>query len=99
MSIYLTPQMLNPDFKPQKPGERFAIFRRWSQVLVRKWRRRNMIAALDALDDRLLRDIGINRGDIKHLVKRFDDRELQMVPVAPEQPASVLEDEDFRQAA
>ncbi|MDF1609328.1 DUF1127 domain-containing protein [Hoeflea sp. YIM 152468] len=99
MSIYLTRQMLDPNFKPQEPRARLAIFRRLFRLVLRRWRRRKMIAALDALDDRLLRDIGIYRGDIKHLVKQFDDRELRMAPVSPAQPAPVLDDEGFRQAA
>ena len=42
-----------------------------------------MIRALEALDDRLLRDIGLERGDIEDLVDSFDDRELRMVPLSP----------------
>ena len=51
--------------------------------LVRGWQRRRMIRALEALDDRLLRDIGLERGDIEDLVDSFDDRELRMVPLSP----------------
>ena len=99
MSIYLTPQMLNPDFRPQQASERFGIIRRVSRSVVRKWRRRKLIATLEALDDRLLRDIGIVRGDIKHLVDGFDDRELRTVPVTPAHTATWLEGEGFRKAA
>ncbi|MBK8440367.1 MAG: DUF1127 domain-containing protein [Rhodobacter sp.] len=51
--------------------------------IVRHWQRRRMIRALQAMDDRLLRDIGLARGDIEAVVDSFDDRELQMVPLAP----------------
>lgn len=85
MSIYITRQMLDPNFQTQKASERFGILRQWSRSVVRKWRRRKLIAALEALDDRLLRDIGIYRGDIKRRVDGFDDRELRMVPLAPAQ--------------
>tara|TARA_R110002020_G_scaffold456466_1_gene672941 strand:- start:18232 stop:18531 length:300 start_codon:yes stop_codon:yes gene_type:complete len=98
MSIYLTPQMLNPDFQSRETGERFGFFRRLSQSVVRKWRRRKMIAAFEALDDRLLRDIGVFRGDIKHLVDGFDDRELRMVPLAPAQTTTWLEGEALKKA-
>ncbi|MFZ1470000.1 MAG: DUF1127 domain-containing protein [Paracoccaceae bacterium] len=51
--------------------------------LVRSWQRRCMIRAFEAMDDRLLRDIGLERGDIKDVVGSFDDRELRMVPLSP----------------
>lgn len=99
MSIYLTPQMLNPDFRPLQASQRFDIIHRVSQSVVRKWRRRKLIATLEALDDRLLRDIGIVRGDIKHLVDGINDRKLRMVPVAPAQSTIRLEAEDLKKAA
>ena len=49
--------------------------------LVRGWQRRGMIRVFEAMDDRLLRDIGVERGDIKDMVNAFDDRELRMVPL------------------
>ncbi len=93
MSIYLTPQMLNPDFKSRETGERFGFLRRLFQSIVRKWRRRKLIAAFEALDDRVLRDIGVNRSGIKRLVEGFDNQELRMVPVAPAQTTTWLEGE------
>ncbi len=58
------------------------VLRRWFQASLRRWQRRRMIAALEALDDRLLRDIGIYRGEIRRIVGSFDDRELRMTPVS-----------------
>lgn len=55
---------------------------RWFNAAVRNWKRRKMIAALRAMDDRLLRDIGILRADIPRVAAGFSDRELGMVPVA-----------------
>ncbi|MCB1368190.1 MAG: DUF1127 domain-containing protein [Rhodobacteraceae bacterium] len=52
--------------------------RRSAQAMARRWKRRKMIAALEAMDDRLLRDIGLHRGQIREMVDRFDDRELRM---------------------
>ena len=51
--------------------------------LVRAWRRRRMIQVFEAMDDRLLRDIGFERSDITSRVAAFDDRELRMVPLSP----------------
>ena len=51
--------------------------------VINRWHRHRMIRAFEAMDDRLLRDIGLERGDIEALVASFDDRELRMVPVAP----------------
>ncbi|GKY89871.1 DUF1127 domain-containing protein [Sinisalibacter aestuarii] len=65
--------------KPSKSGE---ALRRWLRAAFRRWERRKMIAALEAMDDRLLRDIGIYRNDIPRLVDGFDDRELRMRPLA-----------------
>lgn len=75
------------------------LFRRWMLAVTRQWQRRKMIAALDALDDRLLEDIGIFRGDIRRLVDGFDDRELGMVPLAPATTPVEPECEVFQKAA
>ncbi len=57
------------------------LSRAW-QAAIRRWQRRRMIAALEAMDDRLLRDIGIDRPDIPRMVASFSDRELRMTPLA-----------------
>jgi len=49
---------------------------------VRRRKRNKLMDAFHALDDRLLRDIGILRGEIHSIVHGFDDQELGMVPVA-----------------
>ena len=74
------------------------LFRRLLTMSVTKWRRRKMIATLEAMDTRLLRDIGIERCDIESVVDGFDHRELRMVPLAlPHKAVSV--DQAMRQAA
>jgi len=57
--------------------------RRWLRSVVRDRKRREMVAALQTMDDRLLSDIGIARNGIEQIVDGFDDRELGLVPVAP----------------
>jgi uncharacterized protein YjiS (DUF1127 family) len=58
------------------------VIRRWLQAAARNWKRRKMIASLEAMDDWLLRDIGIERGDIISVVNGFDERELMMAPMS-----------------
>ncbi|MFZ1479527.1 MAG: DUF1127 domain-containing protein [Paracoccaceae bacterium] len=69
--------------RDQDPDQGMGHLRRFFGGIVRHWQRRRMIRALQAMDDRLLRDIGLARGDIEAVVDSFDDRELQMVPLAP----------------
>jgi uncharacterized protein YjiS (DUF1127 family) len=63
-------------------AEHISFIRRWISTIITNWRRRKMIGALEALDDRVLDDIGVNRGDIPLIVDGFDSRELRMTPVA-----------------
>ena len=59
-----------------------------------------MIAALEAMDDRLLRDIGIYRNDIPRVVDGLDDRELRMRPLAaPAAKPVEIYDDIYRKAA
>jgi len=75
------------------------FFLLWWQSVVRSWQRRKMIAALSALDDHILHDIGIHRGEIELFVDRLDDRELRMIPVVPEPKSLDLTYADLRRAA
>ncbi|WP_146298862.1 DUF1127 domain-containing protein [Nitratireductor mangrovi] len=68
----------------QERGRRPGVVRRLVQTVVRNWQRRRMIAALRAMDDNLLYDIGISRNDIPRVVDSFSDRELGMRPVSLE---------------
>lgn len=83
MSIYITRKMIDPAFDTQSRDDGSGLFRQLFRAAVRKWRQRRMIASLEALDDAVLRDIGIYRGDIRRAVAGFSDRELGMEPVAP----------------
>ncbi|WP_168199162.1 DUF1127 domain-containing protein [Pseudorhodobacter turbinis] len=73
------------------------LIRRWMGLSVRKWQQRKMIAAFNALDNWILQDIGIERCDIERIVKGFDERELQMIPLAPPK-ANAQIDQSFRRA-
>lgn len=74
--------------------------RRWFNVATRPWRRRRMIAALEALDTRLLNDIGLRREEIRRIVHSFDERELGMAPLASSSPgASAPDPAPYRKAA
>ncbi|WP_413871496.1 DUF1127 domain-containing protein [Albidovulum sp.] len=79
--------------------ERGGYLRRAWQAAMRRWQRRRMIAALEAMDDRLLRDIGIDRPDIRRMVATFSDRELRMTPLATSPTLAETYPETSRKAA
>ncbi|MCB1311448.1 MAG: DUF1127 domain-containing protein [Sedimentitalea sp.] len=99
MSIYITRQMIASASDNRGGDEGSDFVRRLFGPAIRKWRRRKMIAALEALDDRSLRDIGIYRGDIPRVVDGFDDRELGMVPFASAATPLAAEQETYLKAA
>lgn len=76
------------------------IIHLWNNV-VRHWQRRKMIAALNGLDDRILLDIGVPRGEIESFVDGLSSAELWMAPIAPESlPVTKdLSHADLRRAA
>ncbi len=53
---------------------------RWVKAATQSYQNKRMVAALDALDDRILRDIGLTRGEIHGVVYGYDDLELGMTP-------------------
>ncbi len=74
-------------------------FRRWMANAMRKWQRRRMIAIFNAMDDRLLSDVGIARADISRVVAEFNERELRMSPTVQPRNEVTIYDEVFRKAA
>ena len=76
------------------------ILRCWSST-VRRWQRRKMIATLAGLDDRILLDIGLCRGEIEDFVDGLSSAELRMAPVAPDLAAGTQDASyaDLRRAA
>lgn len=55
--------------------------RKWLRAAYRNWQRNKLIAAFQSLDDTILRDIGISRGEIHSIVDGFDDNEMSMAPI------------------
>ena len=77
------------------------IVSRWWNSAIRSWQRRKMKAVLHRLDDRILQDIGLSRGEIEDFVDGLISAELRMTPIAPE-PAPMSQDisyADLRRAA
>jgi len=74
---------------------------RWWNSAIRSWQRRKMKAVLHSLDDRILQDIGLSRGEIEDFVDGLSSAELRMTPIAPE-PVVMSQDishADLRRAA
>lgn len=99
MSIYITRQMIDPAFDKRGRDENKGFFRRLFRSATRQWQRRRMIAALQAMDDRLLRDIGIDRADIPRIVDGFSDREIRMNPLPPADERAVETEIEYLRAA
>ena len=83
----------------KSPAAKDSIWRRWSRSASQRWKRRKMIAALEAMDDHLLSDIGITRMEIESVVDAFDERELGMVPLAPKHQITYAEQGAIQMAA
>ncbi len=81
MSVYLDTNPLGPAPFGGKAPRDTGFIRMAIAGAVRRWQRNRMRLALERLDDRILADIGLYRGDIARIVNGFDDEELRMVPV------------------
>ncbi|MFP7674502.1 DUF1127 domain-containing protein [Marivita sp. S0852] len=100
--------MQKPDYiSPARPyanaqQQRTAIgdaLRSWVKSAMRRRKQNQMIAMLEALDDRMLDDIGVARDQIRAEVYRLDDRELNMRPVARTHRRAYRHDSQIQQAA
>ncbi|WP_458792495.1 DUF1127 domain-containing protein [Yoonia sp. MH D7] len=67
------------------------VWRRWLRAAVNNWKRRKMVAELQSMEDRLLKDIGIERSDIQRIGGGFDDRRHGMVLLA--KPSRIASDD------
>lgn len=99
MSTYIRRLKFDPTLRDRGNGKSNWLFRQMFNGMARGWRRRKMIAALNSMDDRLLRDIGLYRVDIERLVNGFDVHELRMVPMAPTTPVPQPDYEAYQKAA
>ena len=61
MSVQKEHQMPYRVVMPASNSGRMNVLLRWWKSAVQNWQRRKMIAALEALDDRTLMDIGVHR--------------------------------------
>lgn len=65
-----------------------SFLRHWLKRAIRNWQRRKTIAALAALDDRLLLDIGLERGTLEDFADVLAGRESWLsAHVVAEKPA------------
>lgn len=68
-----------PYMHAQSQRERLDVaMRSWLKTATRNWKRRKMIAELEAMDDHLLLDIGIPRRGIRKAINSWEERELGM---------------------
>jgi uncharacterized protein YjiS (DUF1127 family) len=82
MSNYLNRQTLGSGLHATQNAVVDGVFQRIGRAITRHWNRRGMIRQMEALDDRILADIGILRADIPRVVDGLNTRELRMKPVA-----------------
>mgnify|MGYP001176590815 CR=1 FL=1 len=98
MSVYITRRIIDSAAEGHMRKNASGQFQLWLRRAVRNWQRRKMIAVLVALDDRILTDIGVHRGDIECVVSELDARELRMVPVARTAKPVKTQDEEHQRA-
>lgn len=84
---------------PSARSESGGLLRRLVRNAVRQSKRRRMIGALHAMDDWLLRDIGLDRDDIPRLVDGLSDRELRMNPLKQAQQRAPAMETGYMMAA
>ncbi len=85
---------MHPDISPRKPlfpvtpamMPRVSGLRRLMSAVMRTWQRRKMIATFEAMDDWMLKDIGLRREDIVRTVNSFE--EMRIARRAPERAMS-----------
>jgi len=75
------------------------LVRRLAGGIVRRWQHRRTIAAMEAMEDWVLRDIGLDRADIPGAVAGLTDRELRMNPLAQARDRKSGRDPACRRAA
>ena len=83
MSVYITREMLWQSENESKHSNAGNILDRLVRSVARKLKRNRTMAALRALSDWELQDIGLNREDIPRVVAGLDDVDLGLSRPAP----------------
>ena len=76
MSVFITREMIWQAANDGKRRNADGILERLVRTVAQKFIRSRTMAALHALSDWQLRDIGLHRGDIPRVVAELDDVEL-----------------------
>ncbi|RKF13624.1 DUF1127 domain-containing protein [Roseovarius spongiae] len=72
--------MLHDTAHENERDDTVGLIGQFGRFLARRRQRRRAIAELEAMDDMLLRDMGIYRSDIRRVVNGFGDRDLGLPP-------------------
>ena len=82
MSTNLTTQMVAATAHHPRSNDDVGLFRRWLDAAKLHRQRRQMVAALQSLNDRMLADIGLHRNDLPRASTAFSSHNLRMAPMA-----------------
>lgn len=92
MSVFITREMIASNTPTAPRSAEPGVIGRFMQRAARQWRDRRMIAQLQSMEDWMLRDIGIERGEIPAIVAQLNDQEVRMTPVSKaDQQSSVMQ--------
>lgn len=97
MSTHIARHVLNPSSCNHRVDQRRGPLHTLVRAVIRNHRRRQMVRTLQALDDRLLRDIGIPRSDIYRVVSDADAHQHERRPAVATAPD--MEQAPYQQAA
>ena len=75
------------------------LLQRWLERAITNWQRRKTVAALAALDDRMLLDIGLERGALEDFADVLVERERWLASPPVERQSAPAAAETLRQAA
>lgn len=93
-------QSLAPQPAPHLVDARnHGAIRRWMHRVMSHWHQRKLIAALEAMDDRLLADVGLCRADIRRSVADLIARESPRDLPERRAPVPLVDAARFQRAA
>ena len=97
MSIHRYPSNPVPQDQTRRPVRMTAAQRLLRAI--RRWQHSRAVAALQAMPDMYLENIGLARADIPRTVDGIFPRKGEMMPVRLTEPSSAGPRDDFRDAA